>query len=202
MTRPVYKPSVDELNNFIGATLVLTIAFLAFKDALTVESAVLYTGISALVILTRELGQRLIAHWMEAEVELNFSVEGSLTTLLGAVMSFLTNLPLIFLFPIFNSFDVESYEHWGKSIDAMWIKRKYWIVSGGVVSMLSFWSVFQYLEIPAVSEAISLFLIFQLLPFDYSNIPTGPLDGSIVIRWSGFMWLIFMGSAILTLIAV
>ncbi|MFT4892405.1 MAG: hypothetical protein ACI8Z7_000177 [Candidatus Nanohaloarchaea archaeon] len=202
MTRPVYKPSIDELNNFVGATLVLTIAFLAFKDALTVNGSVFYTGVSALVILTRELGQRLIAHWMEAEVELNFSVEGSLTTLLGAVMSFLTNLPLIFLFPIFNSFDVESYEHWGKSIDAMWIKRKYWIVSGGVVSMLSFWSIFQYLEIPAVSEAISLFLIFQLLPFDYSNIPTGPLDGSIVIRWSGFMWLIFMGSAILTLIAV
>lgn len=202
MTRPVYRPSVDELNNFVGATLVLAIAYIAFKDALTVESAVLYTAISATVILTRELGQRLIAHWMEAEVELNFSMEGSVTTIFGAAMSFFTSIPVILLFPIFNSFDVESYEHWGKSIDAMWIKRKYWIVSGGVVSMLTFWSVFQFLELPAVSEAISLFLIFQLLPFDYSNIPTGPLDGSIVIRWSGFMWLIFMGSAILTLVAV
>jgi hypothetical protein len=202
VTRPVYRPSVDELNNFVGATLVLAIAYIAFKDALTVESAVLYTAISATVILTRELGQRLIAHWMEAEVELNFSMEGSVTTIFGAAMSFFTSIPVILLFPIFNSFDVESYEHWGKSIDAMWIKRKYWIVSGGVVSMLTFWSVFQFLELPAVSEAISLFLIFQLLPFDYSNIPTGPLDGSIVIRWSGFMWLIFMGSAILTLVAV
>ncbi|PSH01583.1 MAG: hypothetical protein BRC26_03255 [Nanohaloarchaea archaeon QH_8_44_6] len=116
-------------------------------------------------------------------------------------MSFLTSLPIILLFPIFNSFSVESYEHWGKSIDAMWIKRKYWIVSGGVISMLTFYSVFQYFGMPQISEAISLFLVFQLLPFNYSNIPTGPLDGSVIIRWSGFMWLIFMGSAILTLLA-
>lgn len=202
MTRPVYSPSVDEINNFVGATLVTAVAFIAFKEALSVNEALFYTAVSGTVLLTRELGQRLIAHWMEAEVELNFSVEGSLTTLFGAMMSFLTSIPVILLFPIFNSFDVESYEHWGKSIDAMWIKRKYWIVSGGVISMLTFYSVFQYLGMPRVSEAISLFLVFQLLPFDYSNIPTGPLDGSIVIRWSGFMWLIFMGSAILTLLAV
>ena len=201
MTRPVYSPSIDELNNFVGATLVTAVAFIAFKDTLTINKALFYVAVAVIVLLSRELGQRLVAHWMEAETELNFSIEGSLTTLFGALMSFLTSLPIILLFPIFNSFSVESYEHWGKSIDAMWIKRKYWIVSGGIISMLTFYSVFQYLGMPQISEAISLFMVFQLLPFSYSNIPTGPLDGSIIIRWSGFMWLIFMGSAILTLLA-
>lgn len=202
MAGPVYRPSVDELNNFVGATLVVAVAFIAFKDALTIEGAVFYTAVSAIVLLTREIGQRLIAHWMEAQVELVMSLEGSLTTLFGALMSFVTNLPIIFLFPVFNSSDVESYQHWGKSIDAMWLKRKYWIVSGGVVSMLLFWSFFQVINMPAVSEAVSIFLVFQLLPFNYSNIPTGPLDGSIVIQWSGFMWLIYMGSALLSLLIV
>ncbi|PSG99407.1 MAG: hypothetical protein BRC29_04795 [Nanohaloarchaea archaeon SW_7_43_1] len=201
MTRPVYSPSIDELNNFVGTTLVTAVALIAFKDTLNINKALFYVAVAVIVLFSRELGQRLVAHWMEAEIELNFSIEGSLTTLFGALMSFLTSLPIILLFPIFNSFSVESYEHWGKSIDAMWIKRKYWIVSGGIISMLTFYSVFQYLGMPQISEAISLFLIFQLLPFNYSNIPTGPLDGSIIIRWSGFMWLIFMGSAILTLLA-
>lgn len=202
MTRPVYKPSVDELNNFVAASLVLSVAFMAFKDVFSLGGALTYIAISGLVILSRELGQRTVAHWMEAESELNFSIEGAATTLISAIISFLTQLPVIALFPVFNSHDIESYEHWGKSIDAMWLKRKYWIVSSGVVSMLSFWLITNYLQFSQASEAISLFLIFQLLPFNYSKIPTGPLDGSVIIRWSGFMWIVFMGIAILSLLAV
>lgn len=202
VTRPVYRPSIDEINNFFGALIVTSVAFIGFKDALTVRGAIFYLAVSSAIIISREIGQRLVGHWMEAEVELNFSIEGSLTTVIGAAVSFLTSLPVIVLFPVFNSFDVESYEHWGKSIDAMWIKRKYWIVSGGVLSLLISWTLFQYMQLPAVSEAFSLFLIFQLLPFDYSGIPTGTLDGSIIIRWSGFVWLIYMGTALLTLAAV
>lgn len=202
VTDAAFKPSIDELNNFVAATAILAVAFITFKDALTLESAALYTGISAAVLLSREIGQRTIAHWMEADVVLNLSTDGSAMTLFGAMMSFMTNLPVILLFPIFNSFDVESYEHWGKSIDAMWMKRRYWIVSSGILGLFGGWALFKALGLPQGAQAASIFLIFQLLPFDYSKIPTGRLDGAVIIRWSGFIWLIFMGLAILSLLAV
>lgn len=117
-------------------------------------------------------------------------------------MSFLTSLPIILLFPLFNDYDVESYEHWAKSIDAMWIKRKFWIASGGILSLFLGWGILWSTGLKTGAEIFSLFLVFQLLPFDYSQIPTGALDGSIIIRWSGFIWLVMMGLAILSLLAV
>lgn len=202
MARDAFNPSVDDLNSFLAGTLALAAAYIAFYDALSLSSAAFYTGVSGAMLFVREFGQRTIAQWMEAQVDLEISTEGTTTTLFGAVMSFFTGLPVILLFPVFNEHDVESYEHWGKSIDAMWIKRQYWIVSGGILALFATWVVFSTLNLSLAAEAVSMFLIFQLLPFDYSGIPTGPLDGSIIIRWSGFIWLIFMGTALLSLLLV
>lgn len=193
---------MDELISFAAATIIMTVALLSFRGELTVYSVLLYAGASAAALLLREFGQRTIAQWMEAESVLQLSTEGSITTLFGAVMTYMTGLPVILLFPVFNEHDVESYEHWGKSIDAMWIKRRYWIVSVGILMLFAGWFVFRMLNLPEVAEVISMFTIFQLLPFNYSQIPTGELDGSIIIRWSGFVWLIFMGGALLSLLLI
>lgn len=202
MARDAFDPSVDDLNSFLIGTVVLAAAFIAFHNALSLKSAALYTGVSAAMLFARELGQRTIAQWMEAQVDLEISTEGIGTTLFGAATSLFTGLPVILLFPIFNEHDVESYEHWGKSIDAMWIKRQYWIVSGGILGLFATWTIFSSLGAPVAAEAVSMFIVFQMLPFDYSNIPTGPLDGSVIIRWSGWIWLIFMGAGLLSLLVV
>lgn len=202
MTRSPFQPTVDDLNSFAVGTVAIAASFLAVESSLTLDSVLLYTGAAVSAMFFRELGQRTIAQWMQAQVDLEVSMEGLGTTAFGAITSILTGWPVILLFPIFNEYDLESYEHWGKSIDAMWLKRKYWIVSGGVVSMFLGWYVLNWLGFETAAGVISLFMIFQLLPFDYSNIPTGSLDGAIVIRWSGFIWLIFMGSAILSFLLV
>lgn len=202
MARDAFNPSVDDLNSFVAGTLILSVAFISFHEAFSLGSAAFYLGVSAAILFVREFGQRTIAQWMEAQVDLEISSEGTVTTFFGAAASFFTGTPIILLFPIFNEHDVESYEHWGKSIDAMWIKRQYWIVSGGILALFVTWIIFATLSVQAAAEAVSMFIVFQMMPFDYSNIPTGPLDGSIIIRWSGWIWLIFMGSGLLSLLLV
>lgn len=202
MARDAFNPSVDDLNSFVAGTLILAVAFISFHDTLSLDSAAFYLGVSAAILFAREFGQRTIAQWMEAQVDLEISTEGTVTTLFGAMASLFTGTPVVLLFPVFNEHDVESYEHWGKSIDAMYIKRQYWIVSGGILALFTTWIIFNTLNLAMAAEAVSMFLVFQLLPFDYSNIPTGPLDGSIIIRWSGWIWLIFMGTALLSLLLV
>jgi hypothetical protein len=202
VARDAFNPSVDDLNSFAAGTLIMSTAFIAFYGDLSIDSMVFFTAVSAAILFARELGQRTIAQWMEAQVDLEISMEGSLITVFGAAASFLSSLPIILIFPVFNEHDVESYEHWGKSIDAMWIKRQYWIVSGGIMTLFATWIIFNTLNLTMAAESVSMFLIFQLLPFDYSRIPTGPLDGSIIIRWSGWIWLIFMGTALISLLLV
>ena len=201
MAEPL-KPSIDEINNFAGAVFVTLIASVVFYRAYKVHTALLLLGASLFTILMREIGQRTIAQWMNAEVNLEFSPQGSVTTLIGALISFISGIPFIALFPVSSSFDVTGYEHWGKSIDAMWLKRKYWLVSGGIIALLIGRVLLGVLEFNRGAEILSIFLIFQMMPFNYSKIPTGALDGSIVIRWSGFMWLLFTGLAILSLLTI
>ncbi|MFB6209854.1 MAG: hypothetical protein ABEJ56_07010 [Candidatus Nanohaloarchaea archaeon] len=199
MAEPL-KPSIDELNNFAAATLLLSASFIAFYSAYSLIPALKLAVFSGLTLLAREIGQRIIARWMVAESKLELSIEGSAMTAFGAMGTFLSGLPVLLLFPIYNEHDVESYEHWEKSIDAMWVKRQSWIVSFGILAMFGLWGIFHSLGIERGANIVSLFAFYQLLPFDYSNIPTGPLDGSILIRWSGFLWLIFAGISILMIL--
>jgi len=129
---------------------------------------------------------------MDANVDLNLSMKGSMTTVFGAFLAVLTDLPIVLLFPVTNSFSVESYEHWGKSVDAMWLKREAWITYGGIIGLLTGGFLSAFFEMPKVQDAFFLFSAFQLLSFRQSRIPTGALDGSYVLKQNGFYWLIFM----------
>jgi len=129
MAQP-FRLSIDEINYLVVGILVTAAAFTAFSRVLELMNIVFYIGVATLVLGTREFGQRTIARWMDANVDLNLSMKGSMTTVFGAFLAVLTDLPIVLLFPVTNSFSVESYEHWGKSVDAMWLKREAWITYG------------------------------------------------------------------------
>lgn len=187
-----FRLSIDELNYLVVAVLVTAAAFTAFSGVLNLENAALYIGVAATVLGVREFGQRTIAQWMEADVDLNLSMEGSMITVLGAFLAVLTNQPVIMLFPVSNSFSLKDYEHWGKSIDAMWMKREAWIAYGGIGALILGGFISSFTEITTLKDAFFLFTMFQLLPFGNDGIPTGTLDGSYVLKQNGFYWLIFM----------
>jgi len=187
-----FRLSIDEINYLVVAILVTAAAFTAFSGVLELQNAVFYLGVAAAVLGIREFGQRTVAQWMEASVDLSLSLKGSMMTVFGAFLAVLTDLPIIILFPVANSFSVESYKQWGKDVDAMWLKREAWLTYGGIIALLIGGLTSTLLEIPRLQDAFFIFSAFQLLPFDNSGIPTGTLDGSYVLKQNGFFWLIFM----------
>ena len=193
-----FRLSATEARNFLIGSLMVWIAYTGFKHPISLRSAAVYMVVSVLVLGVREIGQRAVADWMEAHVTLELSLEGSATTVFGALASFLSGLSLVFLFPVSNKHSIKRYEQWGKSIDAMWLKRRSWIVGVGVLALIVSGFVFSVLKLPG-AELFFLFGFFQMLPFDYPRIPTGELDGATIIKQSGFVWWFFMGLILLGL---
>lgn len=202
MTSEPFKPSVEEIKKFLAVSLVTGAAFIAYSTGWEPLKAAKYLGIGFIVILIRELGQRTIAQWMDADVELNISFQGSVLTIFGAFLSVLGPVSFILLFPVYNNYSTTSYEQWGKSVDAIWLKRQFYLISGGFFALILGWGASYFLGAMNLAEAFSLFLVFQLLPFDYHSIPTGPLDGATVLKESGFIWLTYFGIAWTTLAMV
>lgn len=192
-----FRPSLEEVNYFVLSAVVLGAAFTAYTGELTLRNGAVYSSLATVPLLLRELGQRIVAQWMSAYTELEMSLSGSVTTIVGAMFAVLTGLPILFTFPVESEFSGKKYEHWGKTIDALWMKRQYWLVSGGLVALFAGWIATFALGFTQVAEVIILFTFFQLMPFDYHRIPTGELDGAYILRWDGFVWLTMIGLAVL-----
>ncbi len=191
--RSTWKPQEHEIKNFLIATFTLTIAFLAYQYSLGVQQILFLAITSITILLAREIGQRVIAQWMDAYIELEVSQEGLSTTFLGAIIAGLTGWGILLLFPIESKFSGHKYEHWGKSVDSIWAKRQYWLASGGIIGLIIFAIVLALLGFTNAANLAAIFALFQLLPFDYEAIPTGTLDGAYILRWSGFTWTGLMG---------
>ena len=202
MTKSAFHFTVDDLNYFVVAAVVVAAAFVAFSGELTLGNSIFYLAVSTGILAAREFGQRTLAQWMDAEVELDLSLEGASISVLGAMTAVVTGLPFILLFPISNSFSVEKYEQWGKSVDAMWSKREAWIVEGGLFTLLATGLIFHFIDMSAVANSFWLFSAFQLLPFSNSRIPTGKLDGAYILRENGFKWLILMAFSLIGVVLV
>lgn len=190
-----YRPSQEELKYLGVAVLVTGAGFAAYKQISSIASAAVWLGIAGLVILTREFGQRTIAEWMDAYVEVELSAEGASLTVIAAITAYLLKMPIIAPLPLSASFSGKRYEHWGKTIDAIWMKRQFWIVLGGIITMFTGWFLTFQLGFTRIAEGFIVFTLFQLMPFDYEDIPTGTLDGAYILRWSGFYWLVLTGLA-------
>jgi len=196
-----WKPEEQEYTAFLIATIALTIAFTAYKYTTNLYTIFTIFIIAAAAIVTREIGQRIIAQWMDMYVELETSEEGLSTTLLGALIAGITGIGFLFLFPIESKYSGHKYEQWGKSVDAMWAKRQYWLASSGIIALIIVSALLSLLNFELAAQLMILFAFFQILPLDYSKIPTGTLDGAYILRWSGFVWTGLMG-LILILIAL
>jgi hypothetical protein len=176
-----FRPTVDDITAFILSAVLISAAFIAFYENYTLLAAVGTILGSTLLLLAREIGQRTVAQWMDAYVELEISEEGAAITFFGVLVTALTSLPLLLLFPLQSEFSGRKYEQWGKSVDAIWAKRQYWLVTGGITGLMIFYMI----------SAIAG--IMQMMPFDFWAIPTGELDGAYMLRWSGFTWIALMG---------
>jgi hypothetical protein len=199
MVRPL-KPTKNDVQNFALGGTTLGAAFSGYKQVTEPETVLVFITFGLISLFFRELGQRVIAHWMESEVELKLSKEGAVTTVFVAMFSYISVLSLVFLVPVSSSFSAKSYEHWGKSIDAIWAKRKYWLVSSGIVSLFCAWALAYSSGISNLAELISLFTFFQLLPLDEHKKICGKLDGAYIMLHTGFTWVIFMGITIILMI--
>ncbi|AOV95108.1 hypothetical protein AQV86_04255 [Nanohaloarchaea archaeon SG9] len=186
----------SDVKNFLIGSAVTGVAFSAFTGVFTFENLAFYMLAGITVMTLREAGQRTVAHWMESYVNLKVSREGATVTLAAAVFSVVSDFSLLLMFPIYSDFSGERYEQWGKSIDAMWMKRQYWLSSAGIIGLWTGWAGAMALSLPQMAQAIAAFTLFQLMPFDYEKIPTDPLDGATILRWSGFSWLLMTGLTI------
>jgi len=195
-----YRLSEEELKYLGLATLVVGAGLSAFKQVSSPETAVIWILIAGFAVITREFGQRTVAQWIDAYVDMELSPDGSAVTLMAAMASYLTQLPIVALFPLTNSFSGKKYEHWGKSIDAIWMKRQFWIVFGGLIALFLGWGLAYSAGSMRLAEGMILFLLFQMMPFDHDNVPTGCLDGAYVLRWSGLYWLMMTGTAVIGLV--
>lgn len=193
-------PERQDLVNLLTASLLVAVAFTSFSGTFSLDNLIFYTLVGLIIMVLREGGQRTVAHWMDSNVDLRISRQGAFLTLMAAVFSSVANLQFILLFPVYSEFSGERYVQWGKEIDAMWMKRKYWLTSAGIIGLWAGWFLAYLLDLTQVAQAVSLFTIFQLLPFDYDQIPTGPLDGATLLRWSGFAWLMMSGLSIIMLV--
>jgi len=200
MARQGFQFSKQDIQNLILSGLVVGAAFAGFKEATSFSSIATVLFFGLITVSARELGQRTIGQWMEAEVNLELSRNGAFTALFVAIFSYISSLDLVFLTPLFSEFNIDSHEHWGKGIDAIWSKREYWLVSSGITTLLIGWVISYSLGVSTLAEMISLFTFFQLLPLDSNKQVCGKLDGVYIILWSGFMWLIFMGITIIAMI--
>ncbi|WEL23549.1 hypothetical protein [Candidatus Nanohalovita haloferacivicina] len=188
-----YVPDEEDVKNFLVASIVFGASFAAFFQELTPRGLIYYTGLSIAVLLTREFGFRTCAQWMDAYVDNNISISGAMTSIMGAFLAVITQLPIILLFPLWNEAESEKYEQWGKSTDSTWMKRKYWLYSCGILSLIIGAAITGGLGWNIISRMYAVTSFFFLLPFDYEGLPGEELDGAFILRWTGFTWLIFMG---------
>jgi formate-dependent nitrite reductase membrane component NrfD len=199
MARPL-NPSEEDVKNFLLGGLTVGVVFAAYKQVSGFQSFALFLVFGLIALFFREVGQRVIAHWMEAEVDSGFSAEGAVTSILIGAFSYISTFNLVWLTPVFSEFSNKSYEHWGKSIDAIWAKRQYWLVSGGFLTLFTGWILSYSLGFENLAEITALFTFFQLLPLDAEKKVCGDLDGTYLIMWSGFIWLIFTGLTIIMMV--
>ena len=193
-------PDFEDFKNFSVASLVLAVAFAAFYGEFTnIAGYAFFISGSAVVLFFRELGVRSAVNLLDGYVDLELAMDGSTTTLFGAILAVASSLPLILLFPVYSSVSRKQYEQWGKSTDVIWALYKFKIAKWGISMLFIGYALSSALGFNRLAQMFAVFTFFQMMPFDYSSIPTGPLDGAEIIRWSGFYWLLFTGLSIVAL---
>ena len=183
---------LEKLRNYLVPGLVVGLGLTLYFQNYEPFNILKYTLVGFSVFAVREIGQRIMARFMGASVQTEFSVEGTSLTIMTGVIAVIAATPLAILIPSTNTFSQTKYEHWGKSVDAMWSKREYWIASAGTslltaVTMLLFW-----LEQNLAVQAFATFTITNMIPLR-DLVIEGDTDGSYILFHSGLTWLLLAG---------
>lgn len=191
------EPDNQDLKHLAVGLLAVAVALAGFNQATEFNSLLPVLAAAFLAIASRELGQRAVGQLVNAEVDVELSKPGALITLLGAAVGYLASFPFAFILPIYSSFSNRKYESWGYEIDFVWVKRRYFIATFGMIAMLLTAAVSYSIGAHTVSKGISLFALFQLLPLKENRLIEGDTDGAHILIQSGFTWLTFVAFATL-----
>ena len=197
-----FKVTKEERNALLVAVIVLSFAYQAFSGIVTLESLPFFLTAGALAVLIRELGQRIVAEYLDATVHVELSREGVIATVFGGVTAAISGLPVIFLLPLTNSYEAVEYEQWGKSVSGLWMKREFWLASAGIFSLFLFGMIAAVLNLNRLPDYFLMFAAFQLIPLDHEKLPAGLLDGVYILRQSGFYWLAYISMVLFALALV
>ncbi len=205
-SKSAIRPEIEELVAFAVSSGVVAAAFTAFTADFSPGNIAFYAGAAALALLVREAGQRVTATFMNANTRLELSGRGSLSSLAIAAFSSLAQIPLLFPVPVESEFSQVKYEEWGKSTDAMWMKRKAWLAGSGIAALLGSYAVLLALDLSKLADTLAVFTAFQMAPLDPEGnvsdiivMPTGTLDGAYILRLSPWYWMILAGLSLVAL---
>lgn len=192
----------EERNALLTAVIIVGFAYQAFSGIVTLSSLPFFLVAATIAVLVRELGQRVFAEYIDATVHAELSREGIMATVFGGIVSVLSGLPVIFLLPLTNSYESVEYEQWGKSVTGLWMKREFWMASGGIIALFLFAILAAFLNVERIPDYLLIFSAFQLIPLDHEKIPAGLLDGVYILRQSGFYWLTYISITLVALALV
>lgn len=206
VSKSPFLPGKKEAGNFVVASLVMALAFAGFQGSVSIRSGLFYTGVSSLCLLIRGLGQRIVAAKATGQSYLHLSIPGSVITLGAGLISISTATNLLLLFPIYTTFGGVAHEEWGKSTDAMWMKRQTWIIGSGIAALLAASLMLESAGLSRIASSIAVFAAFQMIPFDFEELlQVAPgvgswhqvLDGAYILRIDSWRWMLLTGSALL-----
>jgi hypothetical protein len=194
-----FKPSLEEIQNFAIAVIVVTVGLVTFYGEYTVYSMLLLFLTALAALFARETGQRLVGQLLNARVTLELSKVGAIVSLGAALIAYIGNTPAVFLLPIYSEFAAERYNQWGYEIPVVWSKREYWFAATGMVFVLSLALAAFMVESYVVSRSLALFAFFQLIPLKETSLSEST-DGAYILLQSGFVWLTLLAASILGIV--
>lgn len=197
-----FSTSEEERRAILIAIIVSAFAYQAHSGLVTIGSLHEFIAIGTAAVLVRELGQRTVAEYIDAKVQVELSREGLLATVFGGLTAALSGLPVIILFPLTSRFEAVEYSQWGKSIRGAKMRREFWLASGGIVALYITAVATSVLGLGELPDYLLIFAAFQLVPFDHEDLPAGLLDGVYILRQNGLYWLFYTFTILVTLALV
>ncbi|MFB6144763.1 MAG: hypothetical protein ABEJ98_05630 [Candidatus Nanohaloarchaea archaeon] len=197
-----FQTTEEERNALLVAIIVTAFAYQAFSGLVVLGNLLHFLGVAALVVLARELGQRLVAEYTDSKVRVELSREGVLATVFGGIVSALSGLPIILLLPLTSSFESVEYTEWGKTVRGVKMRRDFWIATGGIAALFLSGVTASILRLGNLPDYFLIFAAFQLIPLDHEDIPAGLLDGVYILRQNVIYWLLISASTLFALALV
>lgn len=198
----IMKEFSNLMNTKYMKKLALITAITAFSIALyqghLTHKTILYGFIAGLLAISvREIAQQTIAQWMTAYIDVEISETGASLTVLTGIISYLTQLPFILILPLYNEYEMKAHEKWGITGYSIWPKSEYWFAGVNILALTLLSGLLLMIN-QTIAHLTLIFTLSQLLPLKKTLIE-GETDGAKILYWSGFAYLIFLGTNIIFL---